>query len=62
VGGGGGGVGIVPNSRINPLLSVCGGCSFGGFGCCPCRVCVGGVLCRVFVYVTCYFFLQVRTD
>jgi len=33
--------------HLRALLSVCGGCSFGGLGCCSCRVCVGGnVLCR----------------
>jgi len=38
----------VPSSRhLRALLSVCGGCSFGGLGCCSCRVCVGGgVLCQ----------------
>jgi len=30
-----------PSSRhLRALLSVCGGCSFGGLGCCSCRVCV----------------------
>ena len=39
-----------PSSRhLRALLSVCGKCSFGGLGCCSCRVCVcvgGVVLCR----------------
>jgi len=35
--------------HLRALLSVCGTCSFGGLGCCSCRVCVGVggvVLCR----------------
>jgi len=48
-----------PSSRhLRALFSVCGRCSFGGLGCCSCRVCVcvgvgGGVLCRC-VCVTCF--------
>jgi len=30
--------------HLRALLSVCGGCSFGGLGCCSCRVCV--CVCR----------------
>ena len=37
-----------PSSRhLRALLSVCEGCSFGGLGCCSCRVCVWGVLFSV---------------
>ena len=35
-----------PSSRhLRALLSVCGGCSFGGVGCCSCRVCVCVCVC-----------------
>ena len=43
-----------PSSRhLRALLSVCGGCSFRGLGCCSCRVCVSvsGVLFSVGVCV-----------
>ena len=43
-----------PSSRhYRALLSVCGRCSFGGLGCCSCRVCVSvsGVLFSVGVCV-----------
>jgi len=42
--------------RVNPLFRVCEGCSFGGLGCCSCRVCVcvgGVVLCRCVCVCVC---------
>ena len=51
-----------PWSRRSALLSVCGGCSFGGLGCCSCRVCVCVCRCRgcwslsVCVCVSCWYF------
>jgi len=48
-----------PSSRhLRAFLSVCGGCSFGGLGCCSCRVCVcvgvgGVVLCRCVCVCVC---------
>ena len=46
-----------PSSRhLRALLNVCGGCSFGGLGCCSCRVCVCRWCCSlsVCVCVTCF--------
>ena len=48
--------------------SVCGGCSFGGLGCCSCRVCVwvsvsaGVVLCRCVCVCDLLIFLHHRRD
>ena len=43
---------------LRALLSVCGGCSFGGLGCWSCRVCVCRGCCSlsVCVCVTCWDF------
>jgi len=38
---------FTPSSRhLRALLSDCGRCSFGGLGCCSCRVCVCVCRCR----------------
>jgi len=52
-----------PSSRhLRALLGVCGRCSFGGLGCCSCRVCVcrcrGCCSLSVCVYVTCRSFYR----